>query len=255
MIKNTFILLAIVLVFFPGCKTYNRLTESERGGSDYRRVINERLKESAFPKYVLVENADFRVTGENSVSARITIYIEKDKRIFFAVKYLGFEIARGEVTVDSIKFINRLERKYFFGPVNDLRNYLPVGLDFYSIQRFIFTGFYYDNERKKDFVRHFRQEGDTLFYNAILNDGQKMTMMYNRNVKLDRLFLSDYIHHFLAEIFIEREDNEPKMLRINAVTGHDAKDVEIQIKDIKYRSYSRTDFKIGKNYTPLERLF
>ncbi len=256
MIKKVVIGLMAIIIFLPGCKTFTKVEGSLEAPNDYQKVIGERLKENNFPKWLLIENADFELKGEDLGNAKVTIFVEKSRRIFLAVKYLGFEIARAEITSDSIKFINRLKKEYYFGNLNDLRNFMPFNFDFDLVQRFIYTGFYYNGERKKEFIKKFDVGNKKISYEEIFSEGQKVHFDYDSNtVKLDKVLISDYIHDVLAEISITRENNEPRMIFVNLFTGHDQKEIVVRLKDIKDKYYTKTDFKIGNNYTKLERLF
>ncbi len=256
MIKRILIFLPAVFLLLSGCKTFKGVSAGRTGTADLQKVIAGRLNESFDPEFLLVENADFEISGDNSAKAKITLYMEKNRNIFFAVKYMGFEIARGEITEDSIKFINRFKREYYYGSSNDLRNYLPADFDLGTLQKFIYTGLFYKNERKKDFIRKFVVDSARVSFNEILNEGQKIQLYYDRfSLKLERIYLSDYIHDVLADVEIAREETEPRNFTISLITGKEEREVNIRIRDIKYRNYERTEFKTGKNYTKLERLF
>ena len=256
MINKIVIGLLAVLIFLPGCKTFTKVGGSLAAPSDYQKVIGERIKESNFPEWLLIENADFEMKGEDLGSAKLTLFVDKSRSIFLAVKYLGFEIARAQITEDSIKYINRLKKEYYFGSLNDLRNFMPFKFDFNLFQRFIYTGFYYNGERKKEYVKKFDVDNEKISYEEIFGEGQKVHFDYDsKTVKLEKVLISDYIHNVLAEVLITRKDNEPRMIFVNVFTGHEEKEIVVRLKDIKEKYYSKTDFKIGKNYTRLERLF
>ncbi len=256
MIKTFLISLTFCCLALSGCKTYHHISTSLGAPIDYEKNITEAIRNTNFPEHLLIENADFQLKGEDNGNAKITVYIERDQRFFFSVKYLGFEIARGEISADSIKFINRFQREYYFGRINDLKNYLPLEVDFYTLQHFLYSGFYYRNEKRKDYLQRFEKVNNQISFSEIINAGQKIQLFYDPvYTKLDKIYLSDYVHNMTAEIRITRKDLKPDVIFINYMKGKNGHEMEINVKDIKEKEYNKTDFKVSKNYKQLERLF
>lgn len=258
MIKNAVRIVLIISLFLFGCSNYRKVT-GPVNRLDFRKTVDERLKPKKFPEHLLIENADIQLHDANQMHARLLVYIEKDKKIFVALRYLGFEIARAEIDPDSVHFINRMQKKYFFGTYDEVYKFLPLDFDFYTLQRLIYTGFFYTgDERLREFARNFKRDQDGYIYERIIDEGKKLQLYYdNVDIKLDKIYLSDYIDHLLAEIQINREQRSavPLVLNGNIIDGNKARNVEISIKSIKHKDYSKTDFRIGKNYKKIERLF
>lgn len=73
-----------------------------------------------------------------SMDAGGTIRIKKDSVIWISVvPMLGIEAARFQFTQDSIKFINRLKKEYFYGDYEYLKSLIGFKLDFNAIQALI----------------------------------------------------------------------------------------------------------------------
>jgi hypothetical protein len=224
---------------------------------DYRNKITDGLKTQDYPEFLLIENADIVLKAEGSTNAKLNFYIEKNKRIFASVKFLGFEIVRAELTNDSVKYINRLKREYYFGSVDENKGNLPLTYDLKLLQNFIYSGFYFDDGiRKRDFLRNFLVLEDVIQYNQIVDEGQKIVLSYDSNsVKLDKITLSDEVNDMLAEIEIERKSLGIETVKALIVLNENITSLEVSVKDITYNSYSKTEFKTGRNYTRLEKLF
>ena len=69
-----------------------------------------------------------------------SLRMEKDKAIFLSVApFLGIEVARVLITPDTVKFINRLQSRFFVGDIEFINDLLGAELDFYMLQS-ILTG-------------------------------------------------------------------------------------------------------------------
>jgi hypothetical protein len=224
---------------------------------DYRNKITDGLKTQDYPEFLLIENADIVLKAEGSTNAKLNFYIEKNKRIFASVKFLGFEIVRAELTNDSVKYINRLKREYYFGSVDENKGNLPLTYDLKLLQNFIYSGFYFDNGlKKRDFLRNFLVLDNMIQYKKDVDEGQKIVLNYDSNsVKLDKITLSDEVNDLLAEIDIERKNPGVETVKALFVINENITSLEVSIKEISYKSYSKTDFKTGRNYTRLEKIY
>lgn len=87
-------------------------------------------------------NLTINDAGEN-MNIRGAVRIHKDSAIMVSFNAIaGIEAARMLLTMDTIKFIDRINNMYFIGDYNDSQKLFPVKLDFYLIQNMILGSAY-----------------------------------------------------------------------------------------------------------------
>lgn len=88
--------------------------------------------------------------NDRRVSFRATIRIEKDERIWVSATMLGFEGARALITPDSVKVLNRLERKYYAESIDYLSELTNLPVDFEGMQNALIGNWlFFDEEVAK----------------------------------------------------------------------------------------------------------
>ena len=78
------------------------------------------------------------VLSGNEISSRGQLKMQKDERIqIFIQPLLGIEVFRAELTPDSIKIINRLNRWYMIDTFDHLKGNADIDFNFYNLQALI----------------------------------------------------------------------------------------------------------------------
>jgi outer membrane biogenesis lipoprotein LolB len=105
-------LLLLALLSLNSCSS----TRKSRGASDkgmtasslMKRMEKQRLSPEWFESRMRIDYAD----EDMSVSASATLKMKKDSLLWLSVKKLGFEIARVQVTQDSVYVVDRFNKEY-----------------------------------------------------------------------------------------------------------------------------------------------
>ena len=78
------------------------------------------------------------ITEDNQIALNINITNRKDSLIWISVSApFGIEIARGQLTQDSIYFINRTNKTWFIKPASEINSLLKANLSFNQLQQMI----------------------------------------------------------------------------------------------------------------------
>lgn len=254
--KIKFIYIIFISLFFLGsCKTMG-LISKEKEIVSLKKAANEAIDKNNLPEKVMVANMDFHYSADKNITARLNFHSQLNKNLFASVRYLGFEVLRLGLYPDSLKYINRFQRSFFFDDYSNINN-LPLELNFNLLQTFLLTGFYYNpGWKRKDYLKKFQSEQDPVVIYENPLPGKKFTFYYKQtNAKLDKLEISDYSS--MIEITASFEYTDSKLNKIfgtiinKGVMGT----FELDNIEIQHKSYSNTDFKLGKNYTKLENVF
>lgn len=251
------LVLCCVTLFGEGCSSLRRSSKTELGKNDLRSAVLQHLDASDKEDYVLIQNASLSISAEKRISAKLTFYAERDVQIFASIRFLGFEAGRMQITRDSLKYINRLDREYYFESLSKLGLLSKDLLSYDVMQSIIFTGFLEEPRNKNH-----------IFYSkaVILKD----TVSYE--IKPD-LYTGIFLNYSMPEINLRKAEYkdlgaslytllaiERAMGKIYLVEGKFQKelfkaDFQLEIDEILNRNYSKTDFTIGRNYTEISKLF
>jgi hypothetical protein len=121
------------------------------------KVLSERLVENEFTYQWLTSkfNAETNVDGK-STSFTVSVRAKKDSALWMSISpALGIEVARLLATQDSVKFIDRLNNKYFKGDYNYISQLLHTDLDFDMLQSLLLgnsVSFDHEEEKLKSMV-------------------------------------------------------------------------------------------------------
>lgn len=92
------------------------------------------------------------VTEDNKQSFTVSVRAKKDSAMWLSVSVLGIEGARMLITQDSVRFMDKLNNKYFVGDYQYLSKLLSIDVDFETMQSVLIGNsmeFYDDDEKLK----------------------------------------------------------------------------------------------------------
>lgn len=136
---NNKIALGIVfflILFLTGCKSSKKVGTVEAGGAKAHNDFFTLMQEQAFKYETLTArlNVDLSLPG-NSMSSRVDFKMVKDSAFQLSVQpFLGIEVFRAEISVDSIKVIDRMNKRYVADNYANLKGQTPIEFNFYNLQ-------------------------------------------------------------------------------------------------------------------------
>src|SRR3989304_4509910 len=110
---NKYILFFFILVQFSSCKIVERINIKEEKNllSD---VVEKKITKRKSENF-LCDRVDIQIGGDELKNFHAKVVIAEGKSIFISASYfLGIEVGRIQLSRDSIKFINRINRVYYF---------------------------------------------------------------------------------------------------------------------------------------------
>lgn len=123
-----------IILLLPSCKTSKKIANKrvdEVGASFLReQLIRSQVKAEWLTAKVKL---GFEGLGQK-VSATATIKMRKDSVIWMTIKKLGFEVARVQLSRDSVYVIDRLNNQYFVKDLDYLEKQYNLPADFNTIQ-------------------------------------------------------------------------------------------------------------------------
>lgn len=127
----------IVFIFsLSGCKSSKKVAVLERGSEKTQKEFFTQMQEQAFQFETLTArlNVDLDLPG-NTMSSRVDLKMIKDSAFQLSVvPFLGIEVFRAEISVDSVKILDRMNKRYVAENYANLKGQTPIEFNFYNLQ-------------------------------------------------------------------------------------------------------------------------
>lgn len=134
------IIFLIIILSISACRTTKKKYEKKviKTTLDISKPMLPDIKytiSNAFEYDYLSFKANCDYKDENTdQSFTMNIRMKKDSLIWISVTAVGFEVARAKFDIDSVKIINRLEKKYYIYDYNFVKKMLGTSLNISQIQ-------------------------------------------------------------------------------------------------------------------------
>lgn len=159
--------LLLFLVIFSGCKSSKKVGTVASGGAKAHNEFFEAMEEHSFRFNTMTARLNAELKGtKNNMSSRVDLKMVKDSAFQLSVQpFLGIEVFRAEFTVDSIKVVDRMNKRYVAERYADLKGQTPIEFNFYNLQALFTNHIFLPGQQfiePKQFKRFkLNQEGST----------------------------------------------------------------------------------------------
>jgi hypothetical protein len=247
----------LLIVSLSSCSLFRKLPGETEETSNLRSAVKLHINETGKQNTILIQNASFTIESDKKISAKMTLYAERKNLIFGNIRFLGFEVARFKITRDSLFYINRLKREYLFEGIEKIGESTGFALTFNHLEDILFTGFpVVPDSRNHEFYKFAKIENDSVHFPYQLNSLNKIESIYTfPEMKLIKMNYTDIPGMVRADINIQRRKKDIE--RIEGVVQKEfflAK-FDLNVGEISNDTYSKTKFKIGKNYKEISNIF
>lgn len=251
--KNTLYLFFILV--FSECKPFGKLSTIDEKNT-LEKVIDKRTSNNE-SEYFFCERVNVKLNEDETQNFSAKIFIHRGESIFINLSYfLGLEMARVQITNDSIKYINRVKREYYFGKIENLKKLAGINLTFEEIQNIILKGIpltYKDNKRK--ILLKFIETDNDFIYNYEL-DSKKLIRVYfdKKTIKEYKVEFADHNNKLYIVGYLNNYLNEPEypgIINLSLLRSDKKTDISISIDKIENRYFTNTLFKVNNNYNEL----
>lgn len=123
-------------VFLIGCKSSKseKPVAIEGYKSEAEFIADVENKSIQFETLTARINVELNLPGKN-ISSRVDLKMIKDEVFQLSVQpFLGIELFRAEISVDSIKLIDRMNKRYVAENYEKLKGQTPIEFNFYNLQ-------------------------------------------------------------------------------------------------------------------------
>lgn len=192
-VSLAFILL--IILFLSGCKTSKKVGTVASGSAKAHDEFFEAMEEHSFQFNTMTArlNAELK-TAKNNMSSRVDLKMVRDSAFQLSVQpFLGIEVFRAEFTVDSIKVVDRMNKRYVAERYADLKGQTPIEFNFYNLQALFTNHIFLPGKQEIDPKQYKRfklnQEGST----AEIKVKDTMGLLYTFFADGEEKLLSTYI--------------------------------------------------------------
>jgi hypothetical protein len=138
-----------LLLVGAGCKSTRRLTDARGAGVKEAETFFLSVQKQAFQYRTLTARTRMELNfPTREFSSRVDMKMIKDSAFQLSVlPLLGMEAFRIEFSVDSVKVIDRLNRRYLMESYAGLKGRTPVDFNFYNLQALFTNRIFVPGER------------------------------------------------------------------------------------------------------------
>lgn len=263
------IIISSIIFTFQSCaflsfKNRKNFSEKEKNNIEIKSILDSLEKNTLkFKTFYSGFSGNFEQNGKNTPLKGI-IKIKKDTFIQISIRpALGIELAKIELTKDSIKFIDRIKKEYFKGDYNFAKNKFGIDLD-YRIIESIFINRYFvypKNEKILDYTfarmqfpknaQIFLSLGKKIKYNGKIANHTLIFIQNEINLKSNnfRTFdLSSTINISYSRFNKIDKIKFPKNIQIKLFENSMNYNISISYKNISINKRLNSNFVIPKNY-------
>lgn len=177
--------------------TSSALTDSSASAKT-ETVAPVKIQEIAFDYLVAKSKFSFKSKAQDFDNTNVNIRMKKDSLIWISVTGVGFEVARGLITKDSIVFMDKFHKEYFTFNYEQLSRKYNFDLNFALLQSIIIGNLPFPQQPDAEFTREenfyvLHQAPERLAVdNYIASDNLKLTRLKATEVSTDNTFTLDY---------------------------------------------------------------
>jgi predicted transcriptional regulator len=224
--------------------------ESEFAQYLYKKLDDNRLKDFS-------ADLDISINTGETKSVKGKIFVKRDEYIFVNINFLGIELGRAEITPDSIKFINRIEKTFYFGNIETLNAIYKIDLSYSQIEALISKGLIFDkSENKKRFKNRITENGDSFYVTYSNATGIFVKSIYDKNSFREsgiEITNGNSSFYLFAALFNYYGNSEyPENIKVNLNTEIEKAEIEIAIGKILENKLKTRSFNVNSRYREIK---
>lgn len=180
---------------FTGCKSSKKVGTVESASAKAHNEFFQSMEEQSFQFRTLTArlNVDLDASGKQ-MSSRVDMKMVKDSAFQLSVQpLLGIEVFRIELSKDSIKVVDRLNKRYMVENYSNLQGQTPIEFNFYNLQALFTNHLFIPGEQSVERKRYNRfklnQEGPI----AEIKTKDAMGLFYTFKADGEEKILSTYV--------------------------------------------------------------
>lgn len=186
----------LLLSLLTGCKSSQKTVETVATSEvKTHEVFFDSMEEQSFKFHTMTARLSVELEKPRHVSSRVDLKIVKDSTLLLSVQpFLGIEVFRVELSVDTIKVLDRLNKRYLSENYSELKGKTPVEFNFYNLQALFTNHLFIPGERtiSKELYHRFKLNQEGTSAEIKLKDA--MDFLYTFMADGEEKLLSTYVN-------------------------------------------------------------
>ena len=225
------------------CETPHIISERASFSIDKKGLISKVNSNNPYYKWLDLKGVISIQSEARTGSLNIKIVNRKDSLIWFSARGpFGIEIFSGQITTDTISFIDRINKTYFHQPFERIKDIVNTEVSFYKIQEIITAnpkisnmqykleyseaGFYLNSKKENFFVTKDYKIEEAVW----INNGQKIELSLEGHKPP---------HNFPKKISLKIDNQDSFLLNIN-------------VSEVRFVEPKKIFFKTPDSYVEIE---
>ena len=244
----------IVLTFFLyACGSSNNIAtpslENLSSKSIIKKVNQNHLDYNWFTARL---SGKIKINGSDTpVSA--SLRIRKDSVIWFSVSaLLGVEVARIQITPDSMKWMNRINKTYWIGDFKDLEKVYGTPVNYKNLEE-VFVG---QISLEKQKVRSIISDNKYLLLNKNKKDSPQFKAWIDNRFLIHTFLIEDELEQSLTIRYLEHEKHAhrwvPLKLKLLLTNIDQQIEASFTYSKVNINTPKKFKFKILESYVPVD---
>jgi len=190
--------------------------------------------------------------GYTSVRGSAYIRMRKDSVLWMAVRKLGFEVARVQITTDSLFVIDRLNNEFIADNLEQLSRQYSLPGNFQALQALLLGNPFFLTS-----LQRLRAENEAQRYHLYTreSDQESHYWLNGGSFKLQRMTYTDYRQQQKLELELDQYEEAPgsrefsylRNLKVNSDKTGEVK-IDIEFSDVEFNIPKSIRFEIPERY-------
>lgn len=244
----------ILMLVFTSCKSSKTATGNTFAiKSISAKEVSKKHLQNGFDKNTV--EARLKVAyqdNNNKQRLSVKLRIDKDKIIWLNATYIGIIVARAKITPSSVSYYEKLNKTYFKGSFELLKNMLGTDVNFTQLQNLLLGQAIFDLNAQK--------------YKAVVDNDAHLLLPVEQKILFDILFWINPIHFKLDKQELNSTiknqtlkvaykkyttiDGEtfPKNIEIRAKVNESFTNIDIEYRSVIFNKVFSTPFNVPNGY-------
>ena len=249
---NKLWIIALTFLFFA-CASNKDATSSfleNRSSKSIIKKVNQNYLE--YNWFTANLSGKIEIDGDNTpVSANLRI--RKDSVIWLSISaLLGIEVARIQITPDSLKLINRINKTYWTGDFEDVENAYGIPANYEKLEGVLVGQIPLKNQNMSSIIT----ENKYLLFNKNNKETPQSKAWIDNRFLIHTFFLEDHLEQSFTIRYLEYEKYAQRWipLKLNLILANIEQQTEANFtySKVTFNTPKKVNFNIPHNYAPMD---
>ena len=249
---NKLWIIALTLFLFACGSNKNVVTSSLENRSLKSIVKKVNQNHLDYNWFTAKLNGKIKTNGADTpVTANLRI--RKDSVIWLSVSaLLGVEVARIQITPDSLKLMNRINKTYWIGDFEDVESVYGIPANYEQLEGVLVGQISLENQKMSSIVL----ENKYLLFNKSKKENPQSKAWIDNRFLIDTFLLEDELEQSLTIRYLDYEKHAQRWvpLKLNLIVANIDQQIEANFtySKVNINTPKKLNFNIPDSYVPMD---